>query len=74
MIFIIFWRRFKNILLLKTYMADNFKSLFFISYEENVQKKYFKKNDKYYNKRQKHPLYLRSNKRQIYPLLKKEIY
>jgi hypothetical protein len=51
MIFIIFWRRFKNNLLLKTYMADNFKSLFFISYGENVQKKNFKKNDKYYNKR-----------------------
>jgi hypothetical protein len=41
-----------------------------MSYEENIQKKYFKKNDDYYNKRQKHLLYLHLNKRQIYPLLK----
>lgn len=31
MIFIIFGTVVKNILVLKTYLADNFKSLFFIS-------------------------------------------
>ncbi len=51
MIFVIFETVVKNILMLKTYLADNFISLFFISYGENIQKKYLKKNDYYYNKR-----------------------
>lgn len=36
----------------------------------NKQKKYFKINDNYRNKRQNYLLYLRNNKRQVCPLLK----
>ena len=51
MIFVIFETVVKNILMLKTYLTDNFISLFFISYGKKKKKKYFKKNDYYYNKR-----------------------
>jgi hypothetical protein len=42
MIFVIFGTVVKNILVLKTYLDKNFKSLFFISYEEAIINKILK--------------------------------